>query len=594
MPILNLMVVAMVGLITFLWAARGKGRGVFSSFLAMVCVLVAGAVAFGVWEPLVYGVFMGMREDIAWTLGLLLPFGATLLVLRLIVDQTVRANMEFDDVTNFVGGAVFGLVSGVVTAGIVVIAASFLRFGPDMMGYKPIADDRGNLSFDKPLWVPVDRLTAGFYERLSLTTLSTATPLAERLPAVWEHAATGRRAFAMTEDNKPLLARTTIKPEQFAVKGRYRVESPRLGDLLKDSNLDKAQDVIYPDGSTPSDGAAIEGYAVQFLSGSAEKSGQVVIGSGQVRLLVRKSDGETVGLYPIAVVSQPEAGAGMYRFRVDSDGLFFPSVGGQSSPAFVFEFVVPPGAVATDLFVKGTRVELGGSLATIDAKNVFRTAKARDDAIVDQSLFERFGVAAGRKMQLDASESQRVTTTSSGGVGVQAIEVGANLPGQMVLNAGSMGQLEITTGKEILDGEHMYSAKDIQANRGIDRDLRVDKFAVTRDTGLVKIVLSDNGRHTLLGQAVSRAESVVPPMVVDDKGNAFECVGFIYQEGDTVRIRYTPGRPIRGMSEVPSLSASKRDQTLRLLFRPTKGARITAFALGNKQVAEFDPPAVVR
>ncbi len=587
MPFLNIAVILVILLCAFLWSAKTRGRGLFSALLASVCTLVAGAIAFAVWEPTVYGFALGMGEDIAWCAGLLVPFAVSLFVLRLIVDQTVKSNLDFSDTVNFIGGALFGVVTGVITAGILVIGVSFLRFGPAAGGYALVKEDRGNIVQSSSLWVPADKLTIALYEKLSLTSLSTETPLAERLPAVNEQAAASRLAARADVDGKRYMSRTAIKREDFAVKGRYRVEGASK-DLLADAENPKAQDVKYVDGSTPPSDGAIEGFVVSFTSGGAEKSGQFVISPGQVRLTYSVND-EVRAAYPVAVVAQAAANAGMKRFRVDDKELAFGSVGGQSSSIMAFEFFVPRGAQVLDLFVKNSRADLETGEAA-KPPLVLASAKKRDEGIADASLLKSFGVAAGSKLtNIDTSESQVIAGARGTG-----IDVSPNLPENTQLNKGELSGLEMNADNEITGGEKTLDMSAVQKMRGLEQSLRVDRFAQTRDTGIVKITIANQGAQSVLGGAFLRAQDVLPPMIVDADGNSFECIGFVYKDSKVYQVRFTPGRPIRGLTEMPAISTSKGDQSLYLIFRPTKGARIKGFVLGNKQVGTFDPPAEVR
>ena len=72
--ILSLIVIGMVGGLTYLWLTRGF----FNSFLHMICVLLGGAIAFAAWEPVSYtllgvlpstGTF-GFLQGCAWAFGL--------------------------------------------------------------------------------------------------------------------------------------------------------------------------------------------------------------------------------------------------------------------------------------------------------------------------------------------------------------------------------------------------------------------------------------------------------------------------------------------------------------------------------------------
>lgn len=587
MPFLNIAVILIILLSAFLWSAKTRGRGLFSAMLATACTLVAGAIAFAAWEPAVYGLALGMSEDIAWCVGLVVPFAVSLFVLRLIVDQTVKSNLDFSDTVNFVGGGLFGLVTGVITAGILVIGVSFLRLGPSAGGYQLVKEDRGNIVMGSKLWVPADAITVKLYEQLSLTSLSTDSPLAYRLPAAHEQAAASRLAARSEIDGKYYMARTAIAKDDFAVKGRYRVEGSSR-DLLADASNPKAQEVKYLDGSMPPGDGAIEGFVVVFNSGGAEKSGQFVISPGQARLTYSLND-EVKSVYPVAVVSQAAANAGMKRFRVDDKELAFGSVGGQSSAVMAFEFFVPRGAQVLDLFVKNTRADLeSGDGAKPPV--VLASAAKRDEKIADQSLLNSFGVSAGSKItNLDTSEAKVVAGTRGSG-----IEASSTLPDGTQLNKGELSGLEINAENEIAGGEKTLDMNMVQKMRGLEQNIRVDRFAATGDTGIVRVALATQGAQSVLGGAVLRAESILPPLLVDEQGNSFECIGFVYKDTKIFQIRFTPGRPIRGLTEVPQISTSKDDQSLYLLFRPTKGSRIKGFVLGSKQVGTFDPPTEVR
>ncbi|MFG0274722.1 MAG: hypothetical protein ACF8QF_06665, partial [Phycisphaerales bacterium] len=86
--LMNIGVILFVLFIAYLWTQQG----LFSAFLHFVCTLIAGAIALAVWEPLVYGVFLGMRQDLAWSLGLIVPFLVSLVVLRLASDKLIPNN----------------------------------------------------------------------------------------------------------------------------------------------------------------------------------------------------------------------------------------------------------------------------------------------------------------------------------------------------------------------------------------------------------------------------------------------------------------------------------------------------------------------
>ena len=77
--LLNILVIAFVGLIGYWWA----NQGLYSAFMHLMCVLVAGALGFATWEPF-SNILLGVPalQPYAWGVGLMLPFAIYLLVFR--------------------------------------------------------------------------------------------------------------------------------------------------------------------------------------------------------------------------------------------------------------------------------------------------------------------------------------------------------------------------------------------------------------------------------------------------------------------------------------------------------------------------------
>ncbi len=616
--ILNILVIVIIVLSALLWGSSQRGRGLFSALIHLACVIAAGGVAFAAWEPLVYGVLLKAAPDYAWTLGLLAPFIVALLIFRVVIDTTVPKNLDLGDAANFAGGAAFGGLAGLITAGFVVLGISHLRAGKELLGYTPLTYSGGSLVSSRGLWVPADKWVVKMYEVLSTGGFGSDDALALRAPRAWEAAAMMRTTMQAGGDNKTAIARTTMQPQDAAIKGRYTVGPLPADAALLDSFVlgadGKPTKANYKDtnGDTPSGEISVEGFVLEFTSGAVEKSGQVVLGPGQLRLICGTSDG-AVAIHPAAIVAKPEAGGGMYRFRMDAPEIFIPSVGGGSSSVFAPEFFVPKGARPTDLIVKGVRYPL----SNLDASKavVYANTNQRDDAIRNGSLFQKFGLnvgsattprpaggAAGSPTPATSGSSPSPGAASGGaaqtvpttGGRAQELTDSPGLPDGILLNAGEIGGLELNGQRQIVDGEHQFDKAIIANNRAIDRNLRVDSFAKTRDTTVVQLLLSNQGAMSILGRSVEAAEDILPPALIDTNGQRYEAIGYVYSEGNLIRIRFTPGRPLRGLNELPSrVSRSKRDQTVRLIFRPTAGVAIESFNLGAKTIATFNPPATL-
>lgn len=145
----------------------------------------------------------------------------------------------------------------------------------------------------------------------------------------------------------------------------------------------------------------------------------------------------------------------------------------------------------------------------------------------------------------------------------------------------------------ITDGEAKIQ-KSLIGKAGLDRALRIERFAVTDDTRVVRLDVGPSAPSSLLGRAASDTDPAGVPELVDAGGTRYEPVGFIYRDDSIAHVRYTPGKPIKSMEELTragiTLSSSRADQALELIFRVSRGVKITTFAIGNRRVTVFEPP----
>ena len=593
MPIVfNLIVIAMVGFIAYMWSQEG----LFSAFIHFICTVIAGAVAFAVWEPLAY-IMLGVREDIAWSVSLGIPFLATLGLLRVIMDKAIPHNMKFPAVANLVGGGAFGLGSGLIAVGILIICMGFLRLPSDFLGYKPITyDAQGNLQRTGGLWVPADKLTAKLYERLSIAGLATSTPMALVAPDVNEQAALMRITF----DDR---ARNTLSPEDFNVVGQYTVTAETPKELFEDSlfvvdGQKQSQQVRDLNGDPFGPGSSLIGVALRFEPGAKESGGQVVLGAGQLRLLLEDRDGNTFGVHPIAVISQAKGDSLSFgRFRFDAKEIYAASVGAASQSTMVFEFPAPSGATPKHLMVKNIRIPMDSipEIKPSDGAATFTTA-ARDEAINDQSLLKGATLVASADGADDSVGGGEFATRHSDNVvaGDDAsalrsfgILVSSKLRDH-AFSRGDRGSLEVNKENQIVRGEHTFP----KGNTDIPPKLRVSEFLTSFDTTLVQIQVDTTGRFSILGKAMDAAQNVLPPILIGSDGRRYDAVGYIHKHSRGVTISYDRGNPIRGLSQIPQVTRSKPDDRLILLFLVSKGrnVEIESFQLGDVPIGTFDPP----
>jgi hypothetical protein len=589
--ILNLIVIGAVLLIAYLWASRGF----FSAFLHLLCTIVAGAIAFALWEPIAYGVLLGVRDDIAWSVSLVVPFVVSLAVLRLLVDKLLKNNIGLHDATNLVGGALCGGAAGLIAIGIFVISIGFLRVPPDFLGYRAAtfaetSKGPGVLVRGASLWLPADKVVENFYGMTSEGSLATSTPLAVRAPDLDIQGNLQRY-------NYQGVGRTSLTPADFTVLGQYEVEPSNLDALLTDTfttdpnGQPVTQKIVDIEGNPFPADSKLVGTVLLFKAGAKEKQGQVVIGPGQIRLLAtNNTTGEVKSILPAAFVNQGDPLALDYkRWRYDSDGVFAASVGGAAESTMAFEFIVPPDYTAQEVQVRNVRVDLDAipqnNRPGANPALTFASAQARDSALRDFSLLGAVGVdIKGGELASDEDTTEVLIEEGRNSI----VTVTERLPFNGQFNRSRRGQLDITQDNKIIGGEEKFQRSEF-SEIGLQENLRVFELGRTNDTRIVQVDVGLQSRLSLLGRAFQKATSVVPPVLVDSLGRQYQPIGYVFQNGDDFSIRFTPGDPIRGLAQIPSLSTSRTDQRLVLLFRVNSGAELTSFAIEGRVAATFSP-----
>ncbi len=588
-----LITVAVAGVTAYIWSTRGF----FSSLVHMVCVLAAGAIAFGVWEPVSYLIldqsgdrgFGSMLSGVAWGLGLAVPFALSLALLRAGVDKLLPFNAQCETSVDYIGGAVCGLVSGVISAGIVVLSIGYLRLEPDFGGYKPVVftsqSGRGSLQENPDSFVPwVDRLTARLYSGLSLTTLRTGEPLAKWHPDL----ETENGALRTTYEGK---SRNAYKPDSFVFQGWYTVGNTSgnqtIESLMPDAWDETPQKIADLRGE-PFGQGYIAGFNIKFKSAAKEKTGQVVIGNGQIRLVVQKGDEEDYrALHPMALITNIEDPTKVEyaRFRYNSDDVYIASVGGASEANMAFEFPIPAGYHPIALYVKGARVELEG--ATEPKK--YDSAADRDAVIQAGDMTGMGGV--GPILGPDGQPVAAPPTTAFGGPFIQA-----NNNIGVIIQRGTEQGVEVAEegrGWTIRNGEMRLKIDQLKGrSAGVEPKLQVNRFSVNESTVVVQVDVSPSHRPDEFGKVYDLCDKDKPPVLVDTNGVKYEAVGFVYKDLSDFMLRYTVGAPLKGLGEagVPSVSRSTPNRELKLVFRVSLGVDIKEFRIGDRLLETYDPP----
>lgn len=602
--ILNGLSILVVIIIAYMWLTRGF----FSALIHFLCTLIAGAIAFGFWETVAYALLdgadtTGVIAGSAWAIGLALPFAVSLIVVRFIADRLLRSNVIVPDAANYAGGGALGLASGVISVGIIAISASYLRV--DFIDSKSFDyNSFGNVVRKGGMWVPFDKVTAKLYGHLSERALRVDDPLARWQPASYEM---GNGMRISPFDSK---GRNTFRPEDFDVKARFQVGDPDRGkftDVLRDGWNSNTQQVTDPNGQAYPADTHLEGVVITFKSGAREKDGKVAMGAAQIMMVLENDDDEREVSFPIAVTSQAEPSTpGAARFRYDSSGVFIASSGAASEATMAFEFPCRRGFRPVAVYVKGVRHDLSQS----QPAKKFATWMERDTGLSSLGLgspvtFTAAGAAAAVPSQPSAPVGPGPAGFDTQGADKIVVAKNAQIPGVNVtvaipiytLQDGQHGNLQLRPGGGnqkgpiVVGGELRDSVENAKKWGNItERILRIDKFIALDDRVMVQVEVSKNSRVSLLGKSFDAAEALLPPVLVDTQGEMYQPVGYVYVDETEYRLSFDPSQPIRSMSQLPTLTTSRPQQRLILLFQVSLGREIKYFAKGKKIVNEFEPP----
>jgi uncharacterized membrane protein required for colicin V production len=584
---LNLFVLAVTGFVTYMWIIRGF----FSALIHLVCTVIAGAVAFGVWEPVSYWLLESAPASgvgshltgMAWGVGLLVPFALTLGILRLVVDKMLPANVVLSAKFNYAGGGVCGLLAGVLTGGIVAMGLGHFRTGPDFG--TPIRFVNGNPKRDGGLWLPIDKMTGAVYSSLSERAFRTSEPLAKWHPAVHEEGGTLQWSFEGKNRN-------TTRLSDFEVIGRFNVGEngkAKFSTLTRDMWHEGGQAIqkVYDlDGNPFPEGTNLEGIVVKFKPEAKDKSGKFSVGAAQVNLVLENDDGDRKRVHPIAVSSQAQSDKPVFgRWWLDA-GAYIASVGAAADTIFAFEFPCPPGYKPIAIYVKGAR-------RVIEKKPdaIFRSSAERDGAIA--SAFISIGnVAPVADLDLSAAvPAERVKGSGQGAAAPLAhVNITEMLP--FIIQKGTHDLLEIDEEGDrniIINGELKLNADSLNSSRGIDRKLEIKRLLVAPDQVIVQIDTSAPP-YSLLNKVFVNQETNDVPTLYDQNNVPYVPVGWAYQDESILWMRYTPGNPITKFDQLPPVSASRSGQKLTLIYRVSKGVSLKHYGCGKKITVTIDPP----
>jgi uncharacterized membrane protein required for colicin V production len=124
--ILSVIVLILIALVAY----YHYSQGLFTAAISVGCALIATLVAFGYYENMLNVIGAGKMSDMAAGAMLMLLFGVTYLVLRIVADAVVPGNVSFPLYVERAGAGILGVVAGILSVGTFAVATQLMPFGP--------------------------------------------------------------------------------------------------------------------------------------------------------------------------------------------------------------------------------------------------------------------------------------------------------------------------------------------------------------------------------------------------------------------------------------------------------------------------------
>ncbi|MGI9013517.1 MAG: CvpA family protein [Phycisphaerales bacterium] len=547
--IFQLIIIFLAGLIAYWWA----NQGLMSSILHFVAVVCAGAIALAFWEPLVVGVVLDNRgtDNYAWGFILVALFVVSLFIIRFAFDRLAPANVQIPHWANLVFGGIFGVGSGTITVGILMIAIGFTQSSNEVMGFHGAKRTNLGITVEETAWFPAHTLTARFYEFLSAGAFYpefSAQPLKQVNPKLDE------QAFSLIRDTyRQGTGKTSIAPDAVTV--------------LK---------VHQATGSGPTEQGRVF-VDVKVNNEGFDHADQFIMSVSQIRLLAYQGGDVRRGAVSIASPdrwSQNVRVGGTNQvstYRFDDVSHFVTSVPGQNEVTFQVEFAIgnsdrqiAPGAIPKYIQIKGVRY----ALPAIEQASTATTVRGR---------FDR-----GAPDVLDNPNAPMANATD--------IEQRFDLrPINSASKNNSIGFTKNYEGKRstFVEGEQTFH----KGARAPGRETRIHGIYAAPGTAIVRVNLSRDAVTSMYGAAREKAGESATPMLVDSEGNTYRAKGYLLATPEEYHLKIDPDNLISSISELPALPTSDVNK-LWLIFQVTDNAHLVSFRFDDVTVAQCNVQVV--
>ncbi|MBX3355000.1 MAG: hypothetical protein KF724_04805 [Phycisphaeraceae bacterium] len=535
---LSILVVAIVGLIAYWWA----NQGATSALLHFLCVLVAGTIAFSLWEWVTVTFFLrGVRfDEYAWGVTLVGIFVVVLFILRLAADKLVPKEVRPNAAVNTVFGAIFGLGAGVLSVGIVLTGWGFVQASTEILGYggfrrsQESSGQPSQLQGNMPpaMVLEATEFAFGHLSRTVFSPVGGSATLASAMPRFSELAGSGMRDSLDEGKGKISAPRGSIRVADF-------FELPTAGEGLYVVRLDVEQPAFDPG-------------AMFTLSAS------------QARLVGSDDDSPGVS-HPREFGQRLTATDPAFAPFTFSDVTYFASSpSGAQSATFFLAFPKGPlrGQSPAFVQVKGLRLRLPeltreptvGTLAAL----LDRTVAARSEMAIalDRLLRETEGAPALGSQHISANNTIDPASSSIN-----------TLPGSLVVND---NRWLVSGAGDFVRGANVTGNRDLRVNGILEpRGTRIVRLNASKNLSPVDLYNMDRVRA--LRRNAGEAAMVE---IVDSNGETYQPFGYIWERTGGSTIRVYLDTPPGGRWTLRDLPNAGDEDRLNLLYRLPEGVRV--------------------
>lgn len=554
--LINIALVVFLIFVTYWWSQQG----LFSGLMHLISVIIAGSLAFALWEPLsMMLIGWASAGRFAWGLALIVPFVFWLLVIRVAYDTLVKANMHFHAYMDLGGGAFFGLMAAMLTAGIFMLGVSFMGVGQAFGGYQPLAlsasgqiepNDSGKL------WVGVDGMAAGFFTSLSGGVFApfNGMPMSEYQPQLAMQAG----LFRMSQDPgaSPVIAPGTVKVTDVVdvptpVEGLTIPQRRALGDAL---NVAGSRAVFV-----------MTSWTQQFPT--YDQDSTLRVSPSQIRLAARVETDPSAEVELHAPVAGNRSGgptAEMDLHAFDNDATFLSGVDNEDRMGWLF--VIPADAKPQFLLVRHTRLALSAEPQT-----------------EKPALIASLGSATAKPKAASASGGGGTSSGAMGGrqgfrTGSAGVEISVSNELPMSISRNKLrGSLKISGDNKIVEGQGEADWPE----GGRSTKMAVNEISAPGHTRIVRVMLGSDRAQSLLGMSMSAAASLAQPLLHDERGNTIPAFGYVWARDDrSQKIWIDHIRKIKSTRDLPVRQMGSSD-SIALYFQVPKGRKIVQYSVGQ-------------